>query len=285
MNSHDVATSAVLALLFEVSANPKSGNVDRDHNFEDLKYEDFLASSVASYRIFLRAAEKIGSIGDLVLDAIIESSRWHKAKNVHFGAFLLLIPLAYSSEAKDAEEMSQFAVDNLKQTSYNDSISVFKAFKICNARVMRADKLSLEDDYTIYWIKKEKINLYEWMLMAPKENLNARELIEGYKISLDGMKEFTNKIKEFKDINVATVLTYHYLLSKYPDTLVIAKHGREIAEKVMAKSKQILDEFNGDLSVFKSFDEELISKGINPGAIADITCTSIFLALIEGVKF
>jgi len=40
----EAAISGVLSMLLEVSANPKSGNVDRGHDFPDMRYEDFLVS-------------------------------------------------------------------------------------------------------------------------------------------------------------------------------------------------------------------------------------------------
>lgn len=36
---------------------------------------------------------------------------------------------------------------------------------------------------------------------------------------------------------------------------------------------------------FGKLDEELLEMGINPGTIADLTTSSIFLALIEGLRF
>ena len=37
-----IAGSAELAMLLEVSATPKPGNIDRTHDFEDMTYEHFL---------------------------------------------------------------------------------------------------------------------------------------------------------------------------------------------------------------------------------------------------
>ena len=43
-------------MLLEVSATPKPGNIDRDHDFDDTKYEHFLASAISAGPIFERAA-------------------------------------------------------------------------------------------------------------------------------------------------------------------------------------------------------------------------------------
>ena len=87
MNEDDVARSAQLALLLEVSAYPKPGNVDRTHDFKDTSYEHFLASSVAVYTV-LRAAAARGSgkglgVGELIRSGVEESTAWQSGGNTH----------------------------------------------------------------------------------------------------------------------------------------------------------------------------------------------------------
>ena len=36
---------------------------------------------------------------------------------------------------------------------------------------------------------------------------------------------------------------------------------------------------------FRSLDKELVRREVNPGTIADLTASSIFLALLSGLKF
>ena len=62
-SAEDSATAGVLSLLLEVSGNPKAGNVDREHNFHDLRFEHFLASASAVYPVFLKTAIGESSIG------------------------------------------------------------------------------------------------------------------------------------------------------------------------------------------------------------------------------
>jgi len=264
----DAAVAACLALLLEVSGNPKAGNVDRQHDFEDLKFEHFLASAAGAFPAFLNAASG-GGIGRSILMAVKSSMRWHKAQNVHFGAFLLLIPLLSAYNEKSLEKICRKAVDNLKMTTFEDSLDLLMAFKISKARVLSAGNLDLQNCKTEKLIKERKINLYEWMKMAPNENLIARELVNGYKISLSGA--------EFILSNHSVVDLYYKLLSSYPDPLVIAKKGREYAERVMqlAREARTLEERI-------RLDEKLIDEGANPGTIADLTASSIFLALAAG---
>ncbi len=51
-----VAQCAQLAMLFELSASPKPGNVDRCHDFSDIGFHHFLVSAVSAYPVFRAAA-------------------------------------------------------------------------------------------------------------------------------------------------------------------------------------------------------------------------------------
>jgi len=283
-SAEDAAIAGVLALLLEVSGTPKAGNVDRDHSFPDLRFEHFLASASAVYPVFLKTAMGKSSIGRLVLEAVESSMSWHRAKNVHFGCFMLLIPLI---RCWQAEDVGKAVVEDLKRTSVEDSLAVLKAFRLSGARVMEVDELSLTEDETERRLVEQNINLYDWLLHSPRENVVAMELINGYKIGFKGKDVLLDFFTEHEDVNMAIVYTYHHLLSEYLDPLIIAKHGLEVANEVREKAKGGLNEFeiSFDIEILKSFDEELLARGINPGSIADLTASSIYLALREGLRF
>ena len=46
-----ITRCAQLSMVLEVSASPKPGNVDRDHNYIDTDYEHFLTSAVSVYPV------------------------------------------------------------------------------------------------------------------------------------------------------------------------------------------------------------------------------------------
>ncbi|MCS7121500.1 MAG: triphosphoribosyl-dephospho-CoA synthase [Archaeoglobaceae archaeon] len=274
LSAEDAAIAATISLLLEVSASPKSGNVDRDHDFEDLKFEDFLISSAAAFPSFLRAAES-KKIGENIFYAVKTSSRWQRAGNVHFGAFLLLIPLLTGWEGRRGKEVAKIASENVKRTTSDDSIYVFKAFKICKARVLEVEKFSLKDDKTKNFIVEKNLNLYNWMLLAPKDNLIAKELTEGFKISLKASEKLFN----YKNKKEAIVYTFHELLASYLDPLILAKFGYEKAVEIKIKASEALKE---GIEGFKKLDQELLNIKANPGTIADITASAIFLAICDG---
>jgi len=275
-NAIDAAVAACISLLLEVSGDPKAGNVDREHDFADLKFEHFLASATGAFPAFIEAAES-RKIGDSILRAVEESRRWHKADNVHFGAFLLLIPLLTAWDEEGIRRMGRRATENLRKTSYKDSLNLLKAFRMSSARVVNARNFDLRDEETEKMLLKAKINIYDWMAMAPEENLIARELINGYSISVEGAEFILNSEKPAKD---TIVNLYYHLLSNYPDPLVIAKKDREYANKLMEWAKKAKS-----IKARKELDEKLLRDEVNPGTIADLTASSLYLALAEGWRF
>lgn len=277
-DAREAAESAVLSMFLEVSANPKSGNVDRGHDFPDMRYEHFLHSALRSYPVFLKSAKREQNIGELILEAVKRSSD-QTGKNIHFGSFLLLIPLVYSWEG-NARDITLKAVSSIKNTDVEQSLAVLKAYNFLDARVMSADQLSLRNKGTEEALREEKLNVYQWMLRAPSQNIIAQELTSGYNHSLRGSQLLNRFMGEENDINSAVVLTYHTMLSELPDPLIISKHGESVAQEVMEKAGKALKERS-----FEALDEEFISRGINPGTIADLISSSIFLALVEGLIF
>ena len=277
-SSLDAAIAATLSMLLEVSGTPKAGNVDRHHNFSDLRYEHFLASASAAFPVFLRAAERQGSVGELVYSAVESSLRWQKAGNVHFGAFLLLMPLIMKWDEDDAWSVARAAVETLKGDD-RDCLHVMQAFRLSGARVMDAPEKSLEGGEE----EVRGLSLYEWMKLAPEENFIAKELVEGYPISLKGMELLLCFARE--DLNNAIVITYHHLLSELIDPLIVSKFGFETAIRVRDRAREAVKRFEDEgIGVFMKLDEELLEMGANPGSVADLTISSIYLALLEGLR-
>ncbi|ADB57438.1 triphosphoribosyl-dephospho-CoA synthase [Archaeoglobus profundus] len=268
------AQLGVLSLLLEVSANPKPGNVDREHEFSDLKFEHFILSAISAYPAFEDCMNRRGSIGTNFFNAVVRSYEICRT-NVHFGAFFLLIPLIWCGGKVDDVE------DELKKTTHEDSLAILSAFRICKPRVMKVKELDLRGEKVKEEILEKKVNLYHWLEKSPKENVVARELVERYWRSLEGCTILRNRYEQCGNLNEAIVYTYIYLLSKHLDPLVIAKHGLDTAYYVKERAEEFLDEFS--LEGVRKFDEELVKRGINPGSIADLTCSSIYLALKEGL--
>ena len=83
---------AQMAMMLEVCAYPKPGNVDRCHDYPETRLEHFLASTILARPALEEADRGTGRIGEIIKHAVRDTN-CHEGGNTHFGAFILLIPL------------------------------------------------------------------------------------------------------------------------------------------------------------------------------------------------
>jgi len=84
------AERAQLAMMLEVTAYPKPGNVDRCHDYPETRLEHFLASTIFARQALEEAGEGKGRIGEIIGHAVRDTN-CHDGGNTHFGAFILHI--------------------------------------------------------------------------------------------------------------------------------------------------------------------------------------------------
>ncbi|HIH97069.1 MAG TPA: hypothetical protein HA348_06290 [Thermoplasmata archaeon] len=290
MNEDDVARSAQLALLLEVSAYPKPGNVDRTHDFIDTSYEHFLASSVAMYPV-LRAAAARGSgkepgVGELIRRGVEESTAWQRGGNTHFGALLLLIPLTMAAgtcERYDMEKIKRKATEIMRNTTTDDAIEVYKAFPKAKVKVRRdVPEFNLMDEASINEIRDKDLSFYEILTISASYDLVSRELVGGFELTF----RYAALIKDFAEeerINDAITRAYLKLLSEEEDTFITMKFGSEKSRYVKEGATKIV-RWGYKHKEIEEFDEALISKGLNPGSTADIISAALFISILGGLR-
>jgi triphosphoribosyl-dephospho-CoA synthase len=283
MNAKYVARCAQLAMLLEVSAHPKPGNVDPDHDHGSTRYEHFLASAVGVYPVLENAGRSDHGVGRLMKEAVEESNKWQKGGNTHFGAFLLLIPLIMAAgKSEGYNEMRRKADEIMKKTTVEDTIELYESFGIARVHVGKVDELDVYDQNSSEKIKKNGLRLYDMMRISSSYDLISEELVDGFKMSFECADLLMKKAGEM-EMNDAIVYAYLKMLSERPDTFVEMNFGKEKAIWVSNRASEILDEFNEE--ALTRFDDELIEDGVNPGSTADIITAALFLALIKGLRF
>lgn len=207
-----IARFAQLAMLLEVSASPKPGNVDRDHDYPDTCYEHFLASAVGVYPVLEKAAKSRKGIGTLLRQAVSESTNWQKGGNTHFGAFLLLIPLAMAAgklleekgnssifglskfsesgliETKDFEALASSASSLVQATDSEDAVEFYRAFAAGGVRVKHVEEFDLEKADSTAKLRENKVSLYSLMELSKGYDLLANEWTTGFGRCFEGAK-------------------------------------------------------------------------------------------------
>jgi triphosphoribosyl-dephospho-CoA synthase len=171
-----IARCAQLAMILEVSATPKPGNIDRDHNYTDTRFEHFLASAVGVYPVLEKAACSNSGVGALIHEAVAESGKWQKGGNTHFGAFLLLIPLVMAAgKCENRTCLKLQAQKVVRETTVEDAIVFYKAFSEAKVKVKPVDDLDLGDSASIDKLKSEGLTLYNLMEISCGYDMIAEE--------------------------------------------------------------------------------------------------------------
>jgi triphosphoribosyl-dephospho-CoA synthase len=260
------AEQAQLAMMLEVCAYPKPGNVDRCHDYPDTRLEHFLASAIFARTALEEAETGTGRIGEIIKHAVRDTN-CHKGGNTHFGAFLLLIPLVYGKGIPGA-------LSAVEKTDVSDAVAFYKAFAMTSVKMKATDELDVNDPRSLIVIRERDITLYDIMRHSAENDMVAREWVTGFPLTRKG----ADLLKQSGPGRQAIVDTFLTLLASEPDTFIIKKHGLAAARETMLTAREVLD----GRSSLETFDARCIERGINPGSIADITIASIYIALGEG---
>jgi triphosphoribosyl-dephospho-CoA synthase len=255
-------------------------------------------------------------IGRYVKEAVHEVKLWHKGGNTHLGIILLFTPLAASAgfmKAKfgkiEPRGLGSTLSKVMKATNYQDAADVYDAILESNTSALgKLDVKAVPDLMNLdakSKIKEQKISLYELMKISSGWDNVAKELTTGMKISINlGYKTLFDVYEKTNDINTAIVHAFLTMLAKHSDTLIArkvgAKHFEEIsraleiglieAKKVSKQAKNVLrlgglTSETGKRALIQ-FDKSLREpkNRLNPGTTADITASSLMIAILCGMR-
>ena len=260
------AERAQLAMMLEVTAYPKPGNVDRCHDYPETRLEHFLASAIFARQALEEAESGKGRIGEIIRHAVRDTN-CHKGGNTHFGAFILLIPLVYGKDIPGA-------IVAITKTDTSDAIAFYKAFAMTAVKMNATDELDVNDPNALTLIRDREMTLLDIMQHSAANDMVAREWVTGFPLVRRG----ADLLKQSGPGRQSIVDTFLTLLATEPDTFIIKKHGLDVARETMLRARDVLDQ---KLSI-QQLDEDCIRRDINPGSIADITIASLYIALGEG---
>jgi triphosphoribosyl-dephospho-CoA synthase len=152
-----------------------------------------------------------------------------------------------------------------------------------------ADDLDVSDQRSIERIKRENITPLRIFELCKERDMICHEWVTGFSTVFEkGYPYLRYKIKSGIDINDATVDTFLTILAEHPDSLIQRKSGKEAAQLVSNKAREILQTGGTGTKEGKkmlwSLDDELKrEKGmLNPGTTADLTAASLFVLLLSG---
>jgi triphosphoribosyl-dephospho-CoA synthase len=288
-----IGQAAQLACVLEV-VSPKPGNVDRQHDFHDTRFEDFLLSAI-SIGPAMQSAGRVG-VGRTILRAIQDTRRM-VTSNTNLGIVLLLAPLAkacfnankvkfkHSSAEAGVNAIRKELAIILKDLSIQDARLAYQAIRLAQPGGMghlEQGDISQEPDITL---------LQAMELVRDRDSI-AREYVTGFEITFEiAYPALQGAWEALDDPYKAIVQAYLTILSRVPDTLIGRKRSPELARQVSRRAQVILDA-GGIFSVegrqaMAAFDLELrdANHSMNPGTTADLTAAAAFLIMMENSIF
>ena len=269
MHSFTRTERAQLAMAFEVSAWNKPGNVDRCHDYPDTRLEHFLASIILCRQALEKAERREGTVGSLIREATIQSGR-HRGGNTHFGAYILLIPLIMGENIDEASHIAW-------NTSIQDALDFYDAFSHIAVRVRETDELDINDPAAKNKLIERGMTLFHVMKHSSPYDMVAKEFVSGFPLTRYTADLLHNHNQETNPISTV----FLQLLSEFPDTFIAKKYGTEASEIVRIKAEEVL---TGHMSIAE-LDNFCLNNGYNPGSLADIMISGLYVAIGEGWKW
>jgi len=304
-----VRRCATLAALLEVSAYPKPGNVHRTRDLPDTRYEHFLAAGVAigksMGRLAVRGYEAEGGLrrwseiglGGLILEAVTDSLAWQGGGNVNLGVVLLFAPMAAAAgsilmrrKTVDVSDLRGKLELVTRSTTPEDAALVYEAIRAAmTPRVLgEVNELDVYDPESTSELVERGLTLIDVFGLCSRRDHICREWTTGFSVTFEEGYPYLKAALGSVDGNTAIVDTFLHILSGNPDTLIARKSGKALAEEVSGRAGRILEEGGSGSEVggemIRSLDDELAEAGgaLNPGTTADLTASSLFVALLEG---
>jgi triphosphoribosyl-dephospho-CoA synthase len=298
-----------LAILLEASAH-KPGNVSLVTNFENTRFEHFLASSVAATPSFELAAERgtavaegkstlteIG-LGQLIRNCAAEVDAWQHGGNTLLGTIILLLPIAAAAGmtlvGKDFDILRLRKALKLivESTTPADAVNLYEAIKIANPGGLgEAPDLDINDPESEARILRENVSLFQVFKIAEKYDTICSEWVSNYPVTFEmAYPSLAKKLGNGTDVNEGIIHTFLEVLANVPDTFIARKVGLERSRKVSANARKVLDLGGmktacGTKSLHK-FDQQLRRSNnlLNPGTTADIISAALSLSVLGGYR-
>jgi len=280
----DVAAAAQLACLLEVSA-PKPGNVSPGRRFDDIGYEDFLASAAAIGGPLASAGNR--PLGSTIRLAAEATAAW-TTSNTNLGIILLLAPLVRAAVIEpvpeNAASLREYVRRVLDATTVDDAREVYAAIRL--AAPGGLGRAAAEDV-----AGEPTVTLVEAMRLASGRDSIAREYATAFAITFEiAAPALEHARRDGLSWNAAIVETFLHVLAATPDTHIARRAGEPLAVEVSYEAQSVLAAGGVRTTQGRAAIDDLdlaLRSGepgnlANPGTTADLTAAAIFVVLAGG---
>ncbi|MFB6219460.1 MAG: triphosphoribosyl-dephospho-CoA synthase [Halobacteriaceae archaeon] len=273
------AERAQLALLVELAATPAPGNVDRERDHPDLRFEQFLAGAVGAGE-GLRAAAGTGRGVGAAFEAAVGGMAAAAGTNTQFGALLLLVPLVRTAATGPLTRSRAAGV--VGDTTVADAAAFYRAFDAVDVAVGEPPPDAAELDArrgadAVPAVEERGVTLRDVLALAEGDGV-AAEWVEGFPRAFAVADRIAGGEGPLADRAARAFLAE---LARVPDSLVARRHGEAVAAALVERAADLRD---ADRERVAAFADELVERGVNPGTTADVVAAGVFVALERGVS-
>lgn len=268
-----VACNAARALLYEVSATPKPGLVDRDNSgsHKDMDLFTFIDSTAILSPHFRSFVQKGRELANCSVEQILPQLRYPgylaedsmrkitKGVNCHKGIIFSMGVICCAIGMRYEQGLE-----------YDTSETLHLSGKICS---------HLMEDFKA--IKEPRSHGERLFVEYGIKGIRG-EASEGYptveRVGLSALKRYVRAGFSLNDAGVWTLLD---LLCDTEDSNILARSNMDTLKAVQKQAKDILMDPNPRIEQIQALDQQFIEKNISPGGCADLLALCYFLYFME----
>ena len=255
----------------------KPGNVSIYCAGHQMNAEDFINSAAACASAICNPQI---SLGQRILHAV-QATRSVVTMNTNLGIILLCAPLIQAIYSNTQQSIRQSLQRVLENTTIGDARDAYQAIRRAEAGGLgQVEQADISGNPDISLLKAMKLACQRDLIAAQYAN-NYQDIYEqAYPVLL----EFYSKWG-YNPSSVSGL--YMKLLASYPDSLIIRKQGKAVAQEVCELASALYEKYCCDDEPDKldnqllELDRKLKQRNINPGTTADLTVATIFLVGLE----
>ncbi|NHN40776.1 triphosphoribosyl-dephospho-CoA synthase [Halorubellus sp. JP-L1] len=284
---YSTAANAELALLLEVAGTPKPGNVDRERDLPDLRFEHFLAGAVGARPGLDALADPSVGVGEGFERAVAGMSE-QSGGNTQFGALLVLAPLVRAAATGPCTPGR--AREVVAATTVEDAAAFYRSFDHVDVFVGDPPPDAPDLDVrrgsaAVPAVRDRDLTLGDLMAESADRDGVAAAWTTGFERAFDAADDVAAADGPLADRAADAFLA---LLAEEPDTLVAEKHGDAVAREVTERASDLREagvSVATDRDAVDAFADDLVDRGVNPGTTADLVAGALFVALeAHGVR-
>lgn len=255
----------------------KPGNVSLWAAGHAMQAQDFLDSARVAVPCLTDRGLGVGAR----IEGAVRATMAAVGCNTNLGIVLLLAPLARAAEEGSADDLRARLTAVLGALDQADAAACFRA--ICVASPAGLGEVAEGDVHGT-----AHMSLIDAMQLAAVRDRIAAAYVSGYREIFElGVPVLRQARQRWRSLAWATTACYLHLLGAAPDTHIARKWGNALAEEVSTRARAVESALKAcenprtAVAHLRAFDDELKSRGVNPGTSADLTVACVAVLLLQ----